>query len=79
MFLALVDSKDWIANPMGKAVVGLHMHKIGLFGSLSYVVANSQQCMPLQTIIVNTIFDLLVVKNSASTKDIKVNFKPVNS
>jgi hypothetical protein len=31
--------------------------------------------MPLQTIIVNTIFDLLVVENGASIEEIKVNFK----
>jgi hypothetical protein len=35
--------------------------------------------MPLQAIIVNTIFDLLVVENGASTEDIKVNFRIVNS
>jgi hypothetical protein len=55
------------------------MHKIGLLGSLSYAVADSQQCMPLQAIIVNTIFDLPVVENGASTEEMKVNFRTVNS
>jgi len=36
--------------------------------------------MPLQAIIVNTIFDLLlVVENGASIEEIKVNFKTKNS
>jgi hypothetical protein len=47
--------------------------------ALSYVVVDFQHGMPFQTIIVNTIFDLLVVENGPSTKDIKVNFKSVNS
>ncbi|CAM6042304.1 unnamed protein product [Sphagnum compactum] len=54
------------------------MHKIGLLGSLSYVVADSQQCMPLQAIIVNTIFDLPVVENGASTEEIKYGDPPVS-
>jgi len=35
--------------------------------------------MPLQAIIVNTIFDLLVVENGVSIEEIKVNFKALNS
>ncbi len=35
--------------------------------------------MPLQAIIVNTIVDLPVVENGASTEEIKVNFRTVNS
>jgi hypothetical protein len=34
--------------------------------------------MPLEAIIVNTIFDL-VGENGASTEEIKVNFKTINS
>jgi hypothetical protein len=35
--------------------------------------------MPLQAIIVNTVFDLPVVENGASTEEIKVNFRTANS
>jgi hypothetical protein len=35
--------------------------------------------MPLQAILVNTIFDLVVVENGASIEEIKVNFKTINS
>jgi hypothetical protein len=35
--------------------------------------------MPLQAIIVNTIFDFPVVENGASTEEIKVNFRTANS
>jgi hypothetical protein len=34
--------------------------------------------MPLQAIIVNTIFELPVVENGASTEEIKVNFRTVS-